>query len=54
MARKLRSLALILLILMSLAAVGCNVSVGVGVGVGYPGRWGGPWRGPIYMGGPFY
>lgn len=56
MKRRMIQLSLLLLLLTGVAftTTGCTTSVGVGVSYGYPGAWGGPWRGPVYMGGPFY
>ena len=55
----LRLLALLLLVALATAAVGCETTTYVGVSYGYPG-WGGPccWGGPGwgggYLGGPVW
>ncbi len=55
----LRLLVLLVLLVLTTAAVGCEGVTYVGVSYGYPG-WGGPccWGGPgyggVYMGGPVW
>jgi hypothetical protein len=49
-----RVLALTVLIVLALVTLGCTATVGVGVSYGYPGRWGGGWGGPVYVGGPVW